>query len=141
MNWGSKLVLAMGLFMAFIITLSVKMILSNDDALIEKDYYEKGLNYDETYNSKQSAIADSVVPAIDVNEYGLSISFPDPASCRLNFKRLSDARMDTTFNRDTDEDFSIQVFEGDLQSGPWLLKLNYTINEKNYLLEQEIIMP
>lgn len=141
MNWGTKLVIAMGLFMAFIITLSVKMIFSNDDALIEKDYYQKGLDYDERYNAKQSAVTDSVVPSIDVNDYGLAISFSHPATCKLNFKRLSNAKMDTTLDRDTDADLSVQVLEGDLESGPWLLSLNYIIDNKAYLMEREIIMP
>ena len=141
MNWGTKLVIALGLFMAFIITLSVKMIYSNDDSLIEKDYYEKGLHYSEKYDAQQSAIRDSMLPSVDVNEYGLTISFSQPAKCRLNFKRLANAKMDTTLERDTDEDFLVQVIEGDLESGPWRLSLDYTINDKTYLFEREIIMP
>lgn len=131
----------MGLFMAFIITLSVKMITSNDDALIEKDYYEKGLKYDETYNAKQEAVTDSVVPLIEENDEGLNISFSDKAKCKMTFKRLSDAKMDTTIERNTDEDFTIQVFEEDLKSGRWMLSLKYIIDNKAYLLEREINMP
>ena len=141
MNWGTKVIIAMGLFMAFIITLSVKMILSDDDALIEKDYYEKGLKYDETYNARQDAITDSVVPVVEVNNFGLNVSFNSPAKCVLTFKRLSDAKMDTTLERLTDEDLSVQVPEGDLESGPWILSLKYIIDKKTYLLEREILMP
>jgi hypothetical protein len=141
MNWGTKLVIALALFMAFILTLSVKMIFSNDDALIEKDYYEQGLNYNKKYNARQQAVADSVVPSVDVNENGLTISFTHPAECKLNFKRLSDAKMDTNFARRTDQDFNIHILEGDLKRGSWLLILNYRIDEKTYLHESEIIMP
>lgn len=141
MNWGTKLIIAMGLFITFIITLSVKMITSNDDALIENNYYEKGLKYDETYKARHDAITDSVVPLIDVNDFGLNISFTGPAKCILEFKRLSDAKMDTTLERLTDEDFSIQVYEDDLESGAWRLSLKYIIDNKTYLLEREIIMP
>jgi hypothetical protein len=49
--------------------------------------------------------------------------------------------MDTLIERNTDEDFSIQIQEGDLASGPWLLSLSYVIDDKNYLVEQEVIMP
>ncbi|MEJ6981238.1 FixH family protein [Pedobacter sp. P351] len=141
MNWGTKLVIALALFMAFILTLSVKMIFSNDDALIEKDYYEQGLNYNKKYDARQQAVADSVVPSVDVNENGLTIVFRHPAECKLNFKRLSDAKMDTIFERSTDKDFSVRVLKGDLRRGPWLLTLNYTIDEKTYLYESEKIMP
>lgn len=133
--------IAMALFMGFIITLSVNMIYSNDDALIEKDYYEKGQNYNKKFDAKQQAITDSVVPVIDINEYGLSLHFTRPAICKLNFKRLADAKMDTTFVQPTDEDFAIQVLEGELASGPWILTINYTIAKKSYIFEQEITMP
>ena len=141
MNWGTKLVVAMALFMAFIITLSIKMVFSNDDSLIENDYYEQGLKYNERYDAKRSAMADSVVPLINVNDQGLSISFADSAKCRLSFKRLSDAKMDTALERLTDEDYSVKVLEGDLKSGPWMLSMNYIVKGKTYLLEQEIKMP
>jgi hypothetical protein len=141
MNWGTKLVVAMALFMAFIITLGIKMVFSNDDSLIENDYYEQGLKYNEKYDAKRSAMTDSVVPGINVNDQRLSISFSDPAKCRLNFKRLSDAKMDTVFERFTNEDHVVKISAGDLKSGPWMLSLNYIVNGKTYLLELEIIMP
>ncbi|MBC7915081.1 MAG: FixH family protein [Pyrinomonadaceae bacterium] len=141
MNWGTKIILAMGLFMGFILILSVKMILSNDDTLIEKDYYEKGLQYDETYNAKQSALTDNVVPIVDLNDYGLTLIFKNPAKCKLNFKRLSNSKMDTIIEQNTDEDFSVYVFENDIEGGPWQLAMEYVINGKTYLLERKIIMP
>lgn len=141
MNWGTKLMIGMGLFMAFIITLCVKMITSSDDALIDKNYYEKGLKYDTEYNARQSAVADSVVPVIEVNDYGLVISFTDQAACTLNLKRLSDSKLDTVITVATNEDLSVQVAEGELQSGPWRLTLDYVINNKSYQVKQEIIMP
>ena len=141
MNWGTKLIIAMILFMAFILTLSINMIYSSNDALIEKDYYEKGLDYDKTYAAKHNAIADSVLPVIATHEYGLSISFKAPAVCKFNFKRLSDQKMDTTFSRLTNEDFSVQVTSKELKSGPWSLTLDYKINNRAYLIEKKIVMP
>jgi len=141
MNWGTKLIIALALFMAFIITLSVKMIFSSEDALIEKDYYEQGLNYNQKYDARQLAITDSVVPEINVNEDGLTIHFIRPAVCRLNLKRLANSRMDTIITRNTNEDFQVQIMKNELASGPWMLAIDYIIDNKNYLFEQEIIMP
>jgi hypothetical protein len=141
MNWGTKLMIAMGLFMAFILTLSLKMIFSNSDALVEKDYYEQGINYSKKYDAKQLAIADSVVPAIETDDAGLVISFTSAAVCKLTFKRMSDATLDTTFIRQTDHDFNIQIPGDELKSGPWRLSMDYTINDQEYLFEKEIIMP
>lgn len=52
MNWGTKLIIGMALFMAFIIGLAVFMLNSNADPLVDKDYYEKGLKYDELKGKK-----------------------------------------------------------------------------------------
>ncbi len=43
-------------FMSFILVLAVLMFRSDTDALVEKDYYEKGLRYDETYRLKAQVL-------------------------------------------------------------------------------------
>lgn len=141
MNWGTKLVIALGLFMIFILTLSVKMIFSSEDALIEKDYYEQGLNYDQKYDARQLAITDSVVPEISFDDDGLLIHFVSPAVCRLNFKRLASSKMDTTIVRNTDANFDLKFDKDELARGPWMLAIDYTINDKKYLFEKEIRIP
>jgi hypothetical protein len=141
MNWGTKIMIGMGLFMAFIISLCVKMIFSNDDALIEKNYYEKGLNYDKDYNARHDAVTDSVVPSISASDAGLKISFSDAATCTLNLKKLSDSKLDTIISAATDEDRLVRLEAGEVESGPWNLTLDYTINNKPYQVTREIIMP
>ena len=58
MNWGTKLVIGMGLFMAFIITLVVFMMRSGSDDLVDKDYYQKGIEYDKEYTRKNQVQQD-----------------------------------------------------------------------------------
>lgn len=141
MNWGTKLVIALGLFMAFILTLSLKMIFSSEDALIEKDYYEKGLNYDEKYDAKQLAITDSVVPQLTINNEGLLVHFIRPAACVITLKRLSNSKMDTLITRSTNADFDLKIAKSELAAGPWMLAIDYIIDTKSYLFEKEIVMP
>ena len=43
-NWGTKLVFFALLFMTFIVVLVVR-IMRTDMPMVEDDYYEKGLNY------------------------------------------------------------------------------------------------
>jgi len=45
-NWGGKIVLALALFMALIISFGVYMVSQDTDTLVAEDYYERGLNYD-----------------------------------------------------------------------------------------------
>lgn len=137
MNWGKISILVLGLFMAFIITLVVLMGRSSDDALIDKDYYEKGLNYDQDYQDQQQAIKDAVLPDIKVKPAGLSIAFRDSVDFKLSFKRLSDAGMDQNF---AGRDIKLEFSNKELTTGPWIMRLNYTVNEKNYLIKREIQM-
>lgn len=128
--------------MTFIVSLGAVMIMRNsDDALIENDYYEKGITYDQDYRAKQAAIDDMVLPAVHTNDHGVTITFPVPVKYQLICRRLSDYHMDKTFNGFTDEDRDIRIPKGVLQTGPWLLRIQYTAENKNYLFEGEIIMP
>lgn len=142
MNWGKKLIIGMALFMAFIVSLGAVMIMkTDDDALIEKNYYEKGISYGKDFDAKQAAIDDMVLPAIHTNNFGVTITFPVPVKYQLVCRRLSDYHMDKVFNGYTDEDRNIQLSKGMLESGPWRLRIEYTADDKNYLFEGEITMP
>src|SRR5690606_36918435 len=141
MNWGTKLVIGMALFMSFILILVLKMAFSPEDALIDKDYYEKGQNYNVEYDAKQRAVQDSVVPEINVSEDGLTINFKQAVDYKLTAKRPSDIKMDKQFDGKTDETFSINLPESELAKGPWKLTLQFNISDKEYLVEREIIMP
>ena len=141
MNWGTKLMIGMGLFMAFIVVLVYKMVTSPEDAMIDKNYYEKGQAYDTVYNAKQRAIQEGMVPKIEVNQNGLSIVFSQPADYKLICKRPSDSKLDRQFEGKLAEDFTIYIPKEDLKAGPWKINLEYTINGRNYLVEREITMP
>ena len=139
MNWGQKLVLAMALFMTFIVALGVMMFMNEgNDELIEQDYYQQGLNYDSTYRDQQNARIDSVIPILQIDQNGLLISFKESAQYKLTCKRLSDAAMDKLYEG---EAASIGIGNNELSSGPWLIELHYQITGKPYLLKREIQMP
>lgn len=45
-NWGTKIVIALGLFVALITSFGIYMVTQDTDTLVHEDYYERGLNYD-----------------------------------------------------------------------------------------------
>lgn len=141
MNWGKKIIIGLVLFMIFIVTLGIIMIMKGkDDSLIENDYYEKGQTFDKDYNAKQRAIDDLMVPSITHN-LGLIIRFPVPVTYKLICRRSSNKDLDKTFNGFTDEHRNIQIPKSQLQAGPWLIRIEYTANSKSYLFETKIDMP
>lgn len=46
MNWGTKIVITLALFIALIVSFGVFMVSKDTDSLVAEDYYERGLNYD-----------------------------------------------------------------------------------------------
>lgn len=59
MNWGTKIVIALALFIVLITTFGVYMVSTDTDSLVAEDYYERGLQYD------RLRAADSVQQAKD----------------------------------------------------------------------------
>ena len=47
MSWGAKIVIALALFIALIVSFGIYMVSSDTDSLVAEDYYERGLNYDQ----------------------------------------------------------------------------------------------
>ena len=55
--------------MAFIIVLATLMIRSNPDPLVDEDYYEKGLNYDQEIKRMEKVKQDSVALSQDIRRH------------------------------------------------------------------------
>ena len=140
MNWGTKLTIALISFMAFIVSMGARMVLSNEDALIDKDYYERGLKYDKEYNENKQALQDSIIPEVNIKQSALSISFPVPVKYKLICKKLSDANKDRVYTANT-ESRNIQVDAGELEKGTWLLTIEYHVQQKAYLVKRQIALP
>ena len=141
MNWGTKLLIGMGTFMVFILTLGAVMIFRNDrDALVDRDYYEKGQQFGRIMQEKQRAADDGVLPEIRQDGRALQIVFRGPARYRLTFRRAADASMDRRLTG-TAHAHRISVPTDSLQSGPWSVRIEYDISGKTYLFEDEIMIP
>jgi hypothetical protein len=142
MNWGKKLILGMSVFILFILVLSFIMISSsNNDALVETDYYEKGQSYNEEYNAKQNAIKDRVLPIVSPDSSAIRITFPAAVRYRLLCRRASDAGLDTTFSGQLAAEQALILDKSALRSGPWTFRIDYTVNNRDYLFIQEVKMP
>ncbi|WP_187774767.1 FixH family protein [Pedobacter sp. BS3] len=142
MSWGTKIIIGMGVFMAFIVAMGAKMIWSSgSDGLVEQNYYEHGLKYDQDYIRKSNAVRDSIVPDFFADKYGLTISFRFPVQYKLNCRYLANARFDRVFEGYTDEDGCIIIPRKKLKKGMWLFRLEFTVNNIPYLVERTMKIP
>lgn len=142
MNWGTKIVIGMGAFIAFIVVLIVLMLRSETDALVETDYYEKGLKYDSTYTRKEQVIKDHAAPEIKWSEGILVIKFKTQSSGSLKLMRTSDKGMDRNLDFETDSLNELHLSTAHLTKGQWHLILQWR-NEglTGYLDEREVMIP
>lgn len=140
MNWGTKLVIGLGTFMTFIVVLGVLMIRSKDDALVDNDYYEKGIHYNEDYNKKENVKNDHAEPTIEVVNDVLIIIFTEYAKGTVKLIRISDQKMDKTIDFETDQTKQLHIPVGGKARGLWKIKLNWKNNFKFYLYEREVTL-
>ena len=142
MNWGTKLVLGMAIFMSFIIGMVIYMFKNhNNDALVEEDYYEKGINYDEEYLAKSNVVNDEAAPEIKISETQLILQLKDAADYQLTLMRPSSKEKDVNSTGKTIGDGNLIIIERDrLDKGLWSLKLKWRANGKDYLFTKDITL-
>lgn len=140
MNWGTKLIIAMALFMAFIIALSTKMIFSDKDDLVEKDYYERGLNYDRDYLRKKNTEQDHAEPQIEQGPDSIRITFVQPATGVMKLAHASDRRRDKSFTINSDQSGNVFIPVRGIERGYWHLALEWKSGQKMYMFEKGIFI-
>ena len=124
MNWGTGMAITMVAFMAFIIVLAVKM--SNIETnLVEKDYYEKGQNFDKINEMKSNFIKKGDVLSIFDMDSGY-IHFYRPSSRKLDFKMNCASRS------------TVKVDVSTLLRGAWNVKVMVFKDGIGYLTEEAI---
>lgn len=142
MNWGTKLIIGMLSFMTFIIVLAVLMIRSETDALVDQDYYEKGINYDHEFSLKEQVIKDNALPAILISGENLIITFKTESTGTLKIMRTAKKSMDRIMSFKTDNDKNVILSSRDLAKGNWKFIMQWKANNGNaYLNEQEVSIP
>lgn len=142
MNWGTKIVLGMVAFMLFIIGMVTYMFMVHDnDALVEENYYEKGLNYDQEYNAKQNMLNDEAEPVIKINANQLIIELKDSASYKLKLMRPAKAADDVISKGNTiGLTNKIVIDRENMHTGLWFLELKWISNGKEYQFNKNITL-
>lgn len=140
MNWGTKLTIAMLSFMAFIITLGTMMMRSKSDALVDTDYYEKGIRYNEVYTKKENVKRDHAAPVILVQGDSLLVSFKQDASGTIKLVRSADKRMDVNLKLQTDSRHQFRIPVKTRAKGSWKIIADWTSGAKAYTYEQEVML-
>lgn len=138
MNWGTKLIIGMALFMAFIVALGILMFRSDTDALVDNDYYEKGIHYNEEYDSKERVKTDLAKPLLEIKGNELLLTFTSSAVGDLKLMRLDDKKLDRNIKFESNANHQVSIPSGLLAKGRWNLIIHWISGGRDYIYEQEI---
>ena len=142
MNWGTKLALGMGIFITFIMGMVGYMFyVHGRDDLIEKNYYEKGINYDAEYNAEQNVLADNAKPQITFTQNQIVIQVKDSATFKLILMKPSNSAEDVRLmGRTTGKSNVILVDKSKMAKGFWFLNLQWRAGNKDYSYKNSITL-
>lgn len=133
MNWGIKIVVGLATFMLFIVAAGVYMVSQDSDSLIEDDYYEKGLSYDDVYQRKQNLVDDVAKPDVKVDKDTLFVSFASVNNRgEFIFKRPSDGNLDKKIPFSTTTGLFVLPISS-FSRGNWSLEISWESNGRTYI--------
>jgi hypothetical protein len=141
MNWGKSIVLSFILFATFIGTL-VTVCLRQDISLVSKDYYKEELQYDKQLaRLKNVSLLESkpVIKVLENNTIQISFNgFSDMENGELRLFRPSDSSKDKKYSLTPTSSSTMEFPTMDLAPGMYRAKMQWTMNGKEFFLEEVI---
>jgi len=143
-NWGTGIVVAMLLFMIFILQFvyRVTFVDKYDHHLVSKDYYKDELHYQDEIDKENRTLDLKQDIEFINNDQGLLIRFPsdfdeEKIEGTIHFQRFSNEKLD--FNKEIElSDHSILIPKEVLLAGKWDIKVEWKYNNENYLTKKSI---
>lgn len=134
MSWGYKIVFGLGAFMLFIVGAGVYMVTQDSDELIESDYYEKSLHYDEIYMKHQRMLTDNAGPMVALINDTLLIDFKHRKNEGvLRFMRADNKELDRSVPFAT-SNYHFRLPMGSFKDGKWNLIVDWESGKTSYQL-------
>jgi len=142
MNWGTKIVMGMFAFMLFIVGMVIYMFhVHGRDALIEENYYEKGINYNAEYDAKQNVLNEDARPEITITHTQIVIQLKDSAQYELVLMRPANSYDDVKLKGNTTgTSHLILVDKTKMARGMWFINLSWHAAGKAYLFKNDITL-
>lgn len=143
-TWAHGVVVALGLFMSFILYLIfIFPIGKQNSELVTESYYEDELVYQQVIDSKKNAENLTQQPKYTQTAEGIRITFPEeftPQNTKANFHlyRTNDALLDIEKDFQLDGNNGILIPAKVLTPGSYTLKLYFTKNDVNYQVDYDV---
>ena len=138
MNWGRGIILAMVLFMGFILFLVVNIMLHTVD-LESEDYYKKEINYEQEITAMKNFNAINSRIGVSSNAEFVVFQLPEKTKItevEIHFFRPNDTKLDKLFQVNGTKTYLVP--KTTLEKGNYSIQLHFKHNQKPCLQKEEI---
>lgn len=139
-NWGTGIVIAIVLFMVFILFFVYKSLTPEySHELVSEEYYKDELHYQKEIDKLNNAVKLETMISLSNSEKGITIKFPENIDYPqvkgiISFQRYSNSVLD--FDKDImllSDEFLIP--DSVLVSGKWIIKIDWNYKGQEYLFK------
>ena len=145
-NWGTGIVVAMLLFMIFILQFvyRVTFVDKYDHHLVSDDYYKDELHYQDEIDKLNRTLELSEKVEFTNTPEGLLIKFPSDFEGEIIkgivfFKRYSNEKLDFT-EEILLKEHSMTVSKDKLLAGKWKIKIEWKLKDQDYLTKESVFI-
>jgi len=143
-NWGTGIVIAFVIMVSAMLYL-VSIALRQDNDLVESDYYQKSINYQQHIDKAKNTelLAEKIM--IDYSSGSLKLNYPKLAdfkeySGKILFYSPVEAKRDLSINIEADSSYAQIVDLSKIQAGRYMIKIDWQISAKAFYKEEELII-
>lgn len=141
-NWGTGIALVYGAFVISMVTM-VFISRSHDPGLVQNDYYNLDLNYQEHLNGKQHTAALAQKPVVTYNAENKTVEVALPEGMFASdgaIKMFRSATVSDDMNISLKGLNKVTIPANDLVGGRWHLELTWTAGGQNYFYDTAITL-
>lgn len=144
-TWGHGVVVALGAFMIFILSLVFIFGRGWQNAeMVSRDYYEEELRYQDVIDAKNQADLLKEKPIYNQNSQGITLEFPesilvDQNKVKFHLFRTDDAKLDAEKELPFQNGRKIHIPKQILFPGSYTLKINWESKSVPYQLDYDIL--
>jgi nitrogen fixation protein FixH len=143
-NWGTGIVIAIALFMSFILYFVITMMTDSkyDYEMVVDDYYKQEIGFQAELDGRNNAAALPYKIRVEQNLEGIQLVFPDEIASQMEngsvyFYRVN--KKDLDFEKTivlTNQKMLIPA--EDLLPGRWDVSVRWEMNGKTYITQEQI---
>jgi len=143
LNWGKSIVLAMILFIGFIMFMVIQMTTKDefDHDMVVEEYYKKELTLNDKIQQTENGKAHEALINFTARPNGLLLAFPEQLSGLKNLQleayRPSDKSLDFNLNLKLNQNQEVLVDRA-IAKGIWKFTISYDNEQESYLISKTL---